>query len=100
MSRHEGFQIFNTDGTIKVDVSDNLTGFIATFETGTKDGEFSLPNGKYRTWWGITDATGYNPFDFGNAYEIPKITVTDNKFKWKFETQHNRCNICGVIGFY
>lgn len=100
MSKHAGFQVLNVNGTLKIDVSDNLTGFIATFETGTKDGEFLLPDGKYRIWWGVTDVTGYDPFDYGNNYEIPNIMIEGNKFKWKFLTQYKRCSVCGVVGFY
>lgn len=96
----QGLQVYDGNGQIVVDVTDNLTSVIDIFNTGTSNGSKQLPSGGYRFWYGVVDESAYDVFDYKNQWDFPKLKLSGNTLSWTFSQTNRRCNPKIIVGIY
>lgn len=94
-----GMQVFRANGSLKIDITDSITRFLGSFETGTSAGQFvdsRLTTG--RPFFQIV-SIGYISAEF----MMPEIRPAGDRFTWVFadnglSTPNTSCTV--LYGLY
>lgn len=80
-----GFQVFNGQGQLIVDITDRLTRIIGQVATGTSPGSIVVPewNGQYGTPWVFIQQRNQSANQFGKR--SVRTTISGTTLSWYFD---------------
>jgi hypothetical protein len=80
-----GFQVFNPQGQVIVDITDRLTRIVGAVGTGTSPGSIQVAewNGQYGTPWLFVQQRNQSANQFGKR--AVSATISGTTLSWTFE---------------
>ena len=96
----QGLQVFDEKGNIILDITDGLTKYLGTFDTGTENGSIVNDELTEHFWVNPIIITEIETADYDHTWHAPKFSVSGNTLSWKFDGDSRRINCRCYYGVY